>query len=437
MVGFVNGLTLVMLKAQLTHFQSAGKYLSVLSAEGRATYGCALLTMALVKFGIPKLQEKVEAAKAIPPTLGGVILSAMAAKYFAWPVKTLADVAGSETFRGGLAILPNLGLPSSFWAPLMSAPLKTLKIIMPYAVTMAAVGSIESLLTLQLLDGIVDDGKRGSTRKEVVGQGIGNLAAGLTGGIGGCALIGQSIINAQSGGGISRLSGMSMAIFLALGIVSFAPLLGQIPVVALAGVMLLVCQSTFSWSSLRLWGKIPKLDYFIILLVSYVTVAEDLAKAVLIGTITSALGFAWKQSTSISSTISTTSLNPRNGMPRLPDIKCYNVNGPLFFGSAQQFSRLFNAKEDPETIVIDFSQSRVFDHSALEAINNLADRYGNLGKRVYLRRLSSDCARLLAKVHVGGLPPYEIIEVDPGKDPIYGIAEKSELYSDVPVAKVG
>mmetsp|Transcript_28565 Transcript_28565/g.57273 ORF Transcript_28565/g.57273 Transcript_28565/m.57273 type:complete len:658 (+) Transcript_28565:358-2331(+) len=437
MVGFVNGLTLVMLKAQLTHFQSAGKYLSVLSAEGRATYGCALLTMALVKFGIPKLQEKIEAAKAIPPTLGGVILSAMAAKYFAWPVKTLADVAGSETFRGGLAILPRLGLPSSFWAPLMSAPLKTVKIILPYAITMAAVGSIESLLTLQLLDGIVDDGKRGSTRKEVVGQGIGNLAAGLTGGIGGCALIGQSIINAQSGGGISRLSGMSMAIFLALGIVSFAPLLGQIPIVALAGVMLLVCQSTFSWSSLRLWGKIPKLDYLIILLVSYVTVAEDLAKAVLIGTITSALGFAWKQSTSISYTISTTSLNPRNGMPRLPNIKCYNLNGPLFFGSAQQFSSLFNAKEDPETIVIDFSQSRVFDHSALEAINNLADRYGNLGKRVYLRRLSSDCAKLLAKVHDGGLPPYEIIEVDPGKDPIYGIAEKSELYSDVPVAKAG
>jgi len=302
---------------------------------------------------------------------------------------------------------------------------------------MAAVGSIESLLTLQLLDGIVDDGKRGSTRKEVVGQGIGNLAAGLTGGIGGCALIGQSIINAQSGGGISRLSGMSMAIFLALGIVSFAPLLGQIPIVALAGVMLLVCQSTFSWSSLRLWGKIPKLDYLIILLVSYVTVAEDLAKAVLIGTITSALGFAWKQSTSISYTISTTSLNPRNGMPRLPNIKCYNLNGPLFFGSAQQFSSLFNAKEDPETIVIDFSQSRVFDHSALEAINNLADRYGNLGKRVYLRRLSSDCAKLLAKVYDGGLPPYEIIEVDPGKDPIYGIAEKSELYSDVPVAKAG
>jgi SulP family sulfate permease len=159
---------------------------------------------------------------------------------------------------------------------------------------MAAVGSIESLLTLQLLDGIIEDGKRGSTKRELIGQGIGNLASGLAGGIDGCALIGQSIINAQSGGGVSQLSGMSMALFLALGIVSFAPLLGKIPVVALAGVMLLVCQSTFSWGSLRLLGKIPTLDAFIIALVTVVTVKDDLAKAVLVGTITSALGFACK-----------------------------------------------------------------------------------------------------------------------------------------------
>ena len=282
MLGFVNGLTLVMFKAQLTHFKSAGKYLTLMSPEGRGTYGCALLTMFLVKFGIPMLQEKVEAAKVIPPTLGGVILSAAVARYFHWPVKTLADVAGSETFRGGMSILPKLGLPSSIWNPLVNAPMETLNIILPYAITMAAVGSLESLLTLQLLYGIIDDGKRGSTKREVIGQGIGNLASGLTGGIGGCALIGQSIINAQSGGGVSRLSGISMAIFLALGIVSFAPLLGKLPVVSLVGVMLLVCQSTFSWSSLRLLGKIPRLDALIIVLVSIVTVKDDLAKAVLV-----------------------------------------------------------------------------------------------------------------------------------------------------------
>jgi len=434
MVGFVNGLSLVMLKAQLTHFQSsAGKFLSPLSPEGAATYGCTLLTMALVRLGIPKLQEKVDAAKAVPPTLGGVVLSAAIAKAFKWPLKTLADVAGAETFKGGLSVLPKIGLPASVWTPLVNSPLETLKIIFPYAVTMAAVGSIESLLTMQLLDGIIDDGKRGSTRREVIGQGVGNLASGLTGGIGGCALIGQSLINAQSGGGVSRLSGMSMALFLALGIVSFAPLLGQIPVVALAGVMLLVCQSTFSWGSLRLFGKVPNLDLFIISLVTFVTVKDDLAKAVLIGTITSALGFAWKQSTTISATISQTKLVPPSG-PILPNVKSYNISGPLFFGSTQAFSRLFSVKEDPDDVVIDFTGSRVFDHSALEAINSIADRYGSLGKRVYLRHLSKDCARLLANVHEGGLPPYEIVESNPN-DPFYGVAEKPEFYSDVPVPK--
>eukprot|EP00986_Skeletonema_menzelii_P010313 scaffold5018_cov147-Skeletonema_menzelii.AAC.8 len=422
MVGFVNGLSLVMLKAQLGHFKGAtGAFLSLLTPEGKATYGCAALTMALVRFGIPSLQEKVKAAKAVPPTLGGVVIATAIARFLKWPVKTLADAAGAETFRGGLSTLPKIGLPASFWTPFQNAPLETLSIIVPYAVTMAAVGSIESLLTLQLLDGIVDDGKRGSTKKEVIGQGIGNLASGLTGGIGGCALIGQSLISVQSGGGVSKLSGISMSIFLALGIVTFAPLLGQIPVASLAGVMLLVCQSTFSWGSLRLLGKIPNMDAFIIALVTYVTVKDDLAKAVMIGTITSALGFAWKQSTKISTVISQTKLNPPSG-PTLPNVKTYNINGPLFFGSTQRFSQLFSVKEDPDDVVIDFTQSRVYDHSALEAINNLADRYGSIGKRVYLRRLSSDCANLLEKVHKGGLPPYEVIEVSP-VDPVYDVAE--------------
>ncbi len=422
MLGFVNGLSFVMLKAQLGHFKGAsGDFLPLLSPEGKATYACALLTMALVKFGIPALQEKVEPAKAVPPTLGGVVIATAIARVLKWPIKTLADAAGADTFRGGLSTLPKIGLPASFWTPFQNAPLETLKIILPYAVTMAAVGSIESLLTLQLLDGIVDDGKRGSTKKEVIGQGIGNLASGLTGGIGGCALIGQSLISAQSGGGVSKLSGMAMSIFLALGIVTFAPLLGQIPVVSLAGVMLLVCQSTFSWGSLRLFGKIPNLDAFIIALVTYVTVKDDLAKAVLIGTITSALGFAWKQSTKISTIVSQTKLTPPSG-PTLPNVKTYNINGPLFFGSTQRFSQLFMVKEDPDDVVIDFAQSRVYDHSALEAINNLADRYGSMGKRVYLRRLSSNCAKMLAKVHKGGLPPYEVIEVS-STDPVYDVAE--------------
>ena len=322
MLGFVNGLALVLLKAQLKCFQDGGKFLSLFAPEGLAAYGCAMMTMALVKFGIPKLQEKVDAARAVPPTLGGIVIASAVAKVFKWPLKTLADVAGAETFKGGLSVLPKLGLPTSVWAPLVSSPIETLKVILPYALTMCAVGSIESRLTLQLLDGIIDDGERGSTKKEVIGQGIGNLAAGLTGGIGGCALIGQSLINAQSGGGVSRLSGMSMAIFLALGIVGFAPLLGQIPVVALAGVMLLVCQSTFAWGSLRLVGKVPNIDLLTIAVVSLVTIKDDLAKAVVYGTIMSALSFAYKQSTAISSTIGHTKLIPPSGKQRMFLFSC-------------------------------------------------------------------------------------------------------------------
>ena len=166
---------------------------------------------------------------------------------------------------------------------------------------------------------------------------------------------------------------------------------------------------------------------------TFVTVKDDLAKAVLYGTITSALGFAWRQSTTISATVSQTKLTPPSG-PTLPSVKSYNINGPLFFGSTQAFARLFSVKEDPDDIVLDFSGSRVFDHSALEAINSLADRYGALGKRVYLRHLSSDCAKLLEKVHEGGLPPYEVVETNPN-DPMYGVAVRPEVYKDVPVPK--
>jgi len=260
---------------------------------------------------------------------------------------------------------------------------------------------------------------------------LGNIASGLTGGIGGCALLGQSIINMQSGGGVSRLSGMSMALFLALGIVCAAPLLGAVPVAALVGVMLLVCQSTFSWSSLRVLNKVPKLDAFVIALVSFITVKDDLAKAVVVGTIASALGFAWKQSTCIKATsklvpasVSVNSKDKGKGGDGVNLWKEYKLSGPLFFGSILRFSSIFDVKEDPNDVIIDFTDSRVYDHSALEAVNNLADRYGESGKRVYLRHLSSDCAQLLDKIHEGGLPPYEMIQADPQTDPVYGVATR-------------
>jgi len=410
MLGFVNGLTVVMMKAQMIHFKSptSGNFLSLASTTGKSMYGLTALTMALVR-----LIPKIKGLNVIPPTLGAVTFVSVLAKVLNIPgVKTLADVSGADTFRGGLSVLPKLSIPS------VPFTWETLQIIAPFAITMAAVGAIESLLTMQLLDGIADDGKAGSTKKECFGQGLGNVASGIAGGIGGCALLGQSIINVESGGGKSRISGMSMAVFLALGIVAGAPLLASVPIAALTGVMFTVCQSTFSWSSLRILNKIPKLDAAVIFLVSFITVKDDLAKAVVAGVIASALGFAWKQSTGITASESMVkSLNTKKS----GKWKSYKVNGPLFFGSTSQFSNLFNVKDDPSDIVIDFTNSRVYDHSALEAINNVADKYGEAGKKVHLKHLSENCGNLLTTLH-GGDRPYELIEADPQTDPVYSIA---------------
>jgi len=303
---------------------------------------------------------------------------------------------------------------------------------------MGTVGLLESLLTLQLVDGLVDDGKRGSTRQECIGQGMGNLMSGLTSGMGGCALIGQSLINVQSGG-TSRLSGIAMSLFLSLGLLCAAPLLGQVPIAALVGVMLLVCHSTFAWSSLRLAGRIPKVDAFCILVVSLVTVFRDLAQAVGVGTIVSALSFAWKQSTAIRVSRSEgAAARPEDAALGEPaqssGWRTYKVAGPLFFGSTRPFASHFSPRDDPDDVVIDFLDSRVMDHSALVAINELAQKYGALGKRVHLRHLSSDCAGLLRSLN-GEMPPYELIEADPLTDPVYEVAEDARLYANVPAPK--
>lgn len=398
-----------MTKAQLYHFRVNGDaFMSISTAAGASMYGLTALTMIIVKL-LPKF------TKVIPPTLGAVIVSTLVSVYYKLPVQTLADVAGAETFAGGLSGLPKLALPA---VPLS---LETLKIVLPFAATMAAVGCIESLLTMQIVDGMVDDGKRGSTKQECVGQGVGNLMSGLTGGIGGCALLGQSIINVQSGGGGARWSGMSMALFLAAGIVYGAPLLGKVPVASLVGVMLLVCQATFSWSSLRIMNKIPKLDAAVIALVSILTVERDLAQAVVAGTLVSAAGFAWKQSTR---------LNANSSMTDEGD-KVYQLNGPLFFGTTTQFSELFDVRHDPDEVIVDFSDCRVCDHSALEALQSLITRYGDAGKNVSLRRLSKDCAQLLQRMYDGKLPPQASIKMDPEGDPVYGVLDV--MPGDMPV----
>lgn len=433
MLGFVNGLAVVMSRAQLIHFQDAatGTWFPLTSAAGKATYGITALTIALVQL-IPKILPS------IPPSLGAVTVATVISKVGKLPIKTLADAAGADTFRGGLAVLPKLALPAVPWLDI-----QTWKTVAPYAITMAAVGSIESLLTMQLIDGIMDDGKRGSTKKECMGQGLGNVASGFTGGIGGCALLGQSIINVQSGGGKSRLSGMSMALFLALGMVAFAPILASVPIASLVGVMLVVCQSTFSWSSLRILHKIPKLDAAVIGLVSYITVKDDLAKAVVAGVSASALGFAWKQSTSITATTKT--------IPRpFADIdasqleseetkwKQYQLKGPLFFGSTLQFQKLFQVPQDPTNIILDFTNCRVMDHSALQTIEDISNRYHAAGKIVHIQHLSPDCAALLERLHTEkstatGTTNYKLlIESNPSTDPMYGLAED---YKGITVPK--
>eukprot|EP00930_Biecheleria_cincta_P087154 TRINITY_DN76401_c0_g1_i1.p1 TRINITY_DN76401_c0_g1~~TRINITY_DN76401_c0_g1_i1.p1 ORF type:complete len:611 (+),score=79.81 TRINITY_DN76401_c0_g1_i1:250-1833(+) len=412
MLGFVNGLAIVIGKAQLSHFMDpiTGAFLG--GARGATMVGLTALSMGLVKL-LPRLTT------AVPSSLLTVGIITIITKLFGLPATTLMDMAGAETFRGGLSMVPHFGIPAVPW---LAAPLQTLAVLVPYAATMAAVGLVESLLTLQLVDGLVDDGTRGNTSKECIGQGLGNIFSGLTGGMGGCAMIGQTQVNVQAGA-TSRLAGIAMSIFLGVGIVAAAPLLGQVPIAALVGIMFIVCESTFAWSSLRVMRKIPRADAVVIVLVSLVTVYKDLAVAVFAGTILSALSFAWKQSTNISSSES------MDGA-----WKSYKLRGQLFFGTTQNFSELFDVQEDPEDVIVDFAACRVLDHSALEAINGLAARYGELGKRIHLRHLSSDCAGLLERLN-GSLPPYEFIEPDPLTDPVYEIAESGSVYEKVPPPK--
>ena len=296
-------------------------------------------------------------------------------------------------------------------------------------------------------------GTQGSTSAECKGQGIANVLSGLSGGMGGCALIGQSLINIDSGG-TSRLSGVVMSAALALGIVVGAPLLAAVPIASLVGLMFVVCASTFSWSSLRLLGRIPKVrpralrapcararrsrprgcgkearfpppsslpkvDVFVLVLVSVITVCKDLAVAVVAGTILSALAFAWTQSTQVAATTRAERRRGRGGAAAT----VYALEGQIFFGSARAFQELFAAAlEDPAPeVVLDFAGARVLDHSGAEAIASVCARFGAAGRTVRLRRLSADCAALLDALHAPGdaARAYQIVEVDAAEDPVY------------------
>ncbi|WP_135079327.1 SulP family inorganic anion transporter [Terasakiella sp. SH-1] len=385
MLGFVNGLAIVIFLAQLGQFKVEDVTGQLQWMTGEPLYlmlGLVLVTMAIIKY-LPKFTTL------IPAPLAAIAVVSLVVIYGGLDTRTVGDMA---SIAGGL---PEFHIPS---VPLN---LDTLYIILPYAVILAAIGLIESLLTLTLVAELTET--RGRASQECMAQGAANIATGFFGGMGGCAMIGQSMINVNSGGR-GRLAGIAAALFLLSFILFASPLIEQIPLAALVGVMFMVVIGTFEWSSFRILTKIPRTDAFVLILVSGVTVISDLAIAVVVGVIVSALVFAWKAAKRID--VSTEMLP--NGS------KVYRLHGPLFFGSIASFKELFDPKNDPDDVVIDFVESRVWDHSGLEAIDALADRYLKAGKQLHLRHLSPDCQVLLEKAG-------DMVEINVIEDPLYGV----------------
>ena len=385
MLGFVNGLAIVIFLAQLQHFQlpdSNGQWMT-----GSPLY--ILLALVAVTMAIMHFLPKVTGA--FPAALAAILVVSFMVIGFDINTNTVGDLASIK------------GVFPPFHIPEVPFTLETLSIIFPYAIILAAVGLIESLLTLSLIDDVTNT--RGRGNRECVGQGIANTATGFFGGMGGCAMIGQSMINVNSGGR-QRLSGISAALFLLIFILFASSLIEQIPMAALIGVMFMVVLGTFEWSSLRIMGKIPKTDAFVLILVSGVTVATDLAVAVVVGVIVSALFFAWEHASHINV----------KGYDNKYGIRIYELNGPLFFGSVKSFMELFNPEEDPQEVIIEFQNSRVADHSAIEAIDNLAEKYIKAGKTLHLRHLSPECQELLTKAG-------DLVEVNVMEDPKYHVAD--------------
>ncbi len=386
MLGFVNGLAIVIFLAQLQNFQVAGADGNTEWMSGFSLWlllGMIGLTMAIIHY-LPRFTT------AIPSSLVAIVVVTLLVVMLDLDLRTVGDLA---SIAGGFP---------EFHIPDVPFNLETLWIILPYSIILAAIGLIESLLTLSLIDEMTET--RGRGNKECVGQGVANTVTGMFGGMGGCAMIGQSMINVNSGGR-SRLSGITAAIFLLIFILFASSLIEMIPLAALTGVMFIVVIGTFEWSSFRIMGKIPRADAFVLILVSAVTVATDLAIAVIVGVIVSALVFAWEHAKHI---------NVKTYIDE-KGTKIYEVNGPLFFGSVHSFLELFDAKSDPDDVVVEFQNSRVGDHSGLEAIDTLAERYLNAGKTLHIRHLSPECRKLLHKA--GNLVEVNVIE-----DPTYHVA---------------
>jgi len=418
MLGFVNGLAIVIGMAQLSQFQSEppvripGEHYGPFHIlEGTWLTGSPLMMMlGLVALTMFLIWVTPKVTKALPAPLVGIGLVTGLVIALKLDVQTVSDLA---SIKGGL---PSFHLPFTTsaetvygpykiiggegFAPLAPLNLETLKIIFPYALILAAIGLIESLLTLNLVGEIKEE--RGGASKECVAQGVANTVTGFFGGMGGCAMIGQSMINVKSGGR-TRLSGISASLFLLAFILFGSQFIGMIPLSALVGVMFMVVIGTFAWQSLTIMRRIPLIDALVIVIVTVVTVYHDLAVAVVVGVIVSALSYAWNAAKRIDAQ------TEMDG-----EAKVYKLEGPLFFGSIEGFNELFDPKNDPDMVIVDFAGSRVVDQSALQAIEGLADKYTQAGKAIRLRHLTKDCHKLLNRAGQ--------LMIDSDDDPEYQIA---------------
>lgn len=464
MLGFVNGLALVILMAQLGSFQTLGPAgilefvqgtrlllmlvlvgvtLAIILILPRFTRAIpsslvAIIVVSVIAFGINKMAmpdgpvntnpvltvkdmlvertkanavvdaQRTKAAsvvnavqKDLPPGVKAVVSNEPASAIALTPQESRDALAGVDASAIGIAG----GLPRFAWLDYTLPPLnlKTLWIILPFSLVLAGVGLIESLMTLTLVDELTET--RGRGNKECIGQGIANVTSGLFGGMGGCAMIGQSLINVKSGGR-RRLSGITAAVGLLMFILFLAPLIEAVPMAALVGVMFMVVIGTFEWTSLQMWRKVPVTEFLVMLLVAgYTVLMHDLATAVLLGVIVSALFFAWNKSKHLAADVSVNEFGS----------KIYQIHGALFFGSVTRFRDLFDPATDPDDVVIDFYYTRVYDQSGLRAINALSERYTRAGKRLHLRHLSPDCQRLLKRAG-------NLVEVNISEDPHYHVA---------------
>jgi len=386
MYGFVNGLAIVIFLAQIAQFKTGGTDTEWLKGSPLLIMlGLVVLTIALVIL-IPKI------TKAIPASLLAIIIVFGLVYCMGIDTKTVREIA---SVQGGLP---------PFHIPLVPLEWNTLLIIAPYAAIMAGVGLTEGLLTMNLVDEITQT--KGNGNRESIAQGGANILNGFFFGMGGCPMIAQTLVN-LSAGARARLSGIISALTILMIVLFGAPVIGQLPIAALTGVMIMVAIGTFEWTSLRIFGKMPKADIIIMLIVTIITVTmHNLALAVMIGVIISALVFAWDSAKRIRAR----RFIDNNG------VKHYEIFGPLFFGSISAFNDKFDVSNDPQEVVIDFSESRVSDMSAIEALNSLTERYLKVGKTLHLRHLSEDCRKLLTNAD-------KIIEVNVMEDPAYRVME--------------